>query len=144
MTQATLLHPPPALSVPKGLRMTRLNEVRLSGRLTQNPKIRAATPRTVIVQLNLAVNRHYQTASGQWRQEVTFVPITAFDSLARYSLARLRIGCPLYVQGRLRSDRWKTDHGLARCALKVEATKMQCLERNGSATLRIHRPHPFG
>jgi single-strand DNA-binding protein len=118
---------PPDLSPTKVLRMLNVNEVRLSGRLTHDPEIRSVIGDKMIVHLNLALNRPYQSKVGKGRQEVTFVPVTLWDSRAADTTQHLRRGNPVYVEGRLRSDRWKTSTGQIRSVLRVEAAKLQFL-----------------
>ena len=118
---------PPGLPIKKALRLLQVNEVRLAGRLTRDPEVRSAVGDKIIVHLNLALNRPYQSASGQGRQEVTYVPVTVWNRLATDCTRRLAKGSAVYIEGRLRSDQWKNEKGEIRTALKVEASKMRFL-----------------
>jgi single-strand DNA-binding protein len=89
----------------------------------------------------LAVNRRHRDSSGKWHQEVTFVPVTAWNSMAEFCEAQLRLGDPVYIEGRLRSDRWKADDGRPRYALKVEASRVQILSPRSVRTCRTGCNH---
>jgi single-strand DNA-binding protein len=118
---------PPGLLTQKAPRMLSVNKVRLAGRLTQDPEIRSAIGDKMIVHLNLALERPYQGSTGHLRQELTFVPVTVWDSLADSATRDLKRGSPIYVEGRLKSDRWKAGSGEVCSALKIEASKLQML-----------------
>jgi single-strand DNA-binding protein len=127
MNDKVLKQAPPGLAKRKPLRMMQVNAVRLTGRLTHDPEIRSVIGDKMIVHLNLAHNRLYQSRAGKMRQDVTFVPVTIWNRLAADTTPILKRGNPVYVEGRLQSDRWKTPTGGVRSALRVEAAKLQLL-----------------
>jgi single-strand DNA-binding protein len=120
-------HAPPGLPKRMAWRYRSINKVRITGRLTHPPEVRSAIGDKLIVHMDLALNRTYQSKAGKARQEVTYVPVTVWDRLAADTTGHLQTGNPVYVEGRLRSDRWKTSTGEVRCALRVEAAKLQPL-----------------
>ena len=136
MSESVLQEAPPGLSQKKGLRMLHVNEVRLAGRLTHDPEVRSVVGDKMIVHLNLAVNRSYRNGAGRIKQEVTFVPVTVWNRLAAHCSRHLARGSAVYVEGRLRSDRWKTSGGDARTALKVHASRMQLMTKTNGCILK--------
>jgi single-strand DNA-binding protein len=136
MSESTLPQTPPELPKKKPLRLLHLNEVRLAGRLTHDPQVRSVVGDKMIVHLNLAVNRSYRSGRGQMKQQVTFVPVTVWNRLAGLCADRLAKGCAVYVEGTLRSDRWKTTGGDVRTALKVHASRMQLITRTNGRLLK--------
>jgi len=136
MNESALKQTPPSPPARKRMRMIHVNEVRLAGRLTHDPQIRTAVGDKMIVHLNLAVNRSYRSGSGRLRQEVSFVPVTVWNRLAAHCTRRLVKGSAVYLEGRLRSDRWKTSGGDARTALKVQASRMQFITKTNARFLK--------
>ncbi len=126
MTETTLETIP---MQPKVLKMLKINEVRLSGRLVRDPEIRSAMKDRVCVHLLVAMNRGYKDGTGRWRQAACYVPITVWNSVAEHCGKRLKKGSPVYVEGRLKLDTWKSGNGEQNSALKVEAFKIQFLAR---------------
>jgi len=118
---------PPGHPKKIALRYRSINKVRITGRLTHPPEVRSAIGDRLIVHMDLALNRAFESKAGRARQEVTYVPVTVWDRLATDTTGHLHTGSPVYVEGRLRSDRWKTSTGEVRCALRVEAAKLQPL-----------------
>ncbi len=117
--------PMPAAAGSKNVRMLVLNDVRISGRLTDDPKSRSTRDGRMVVHMNLAINRRYKDAKGAWHEEASFVPVTVWNALAEQCKHRLKKGCPLYVEGRLRSESWKAQSGQNRYALKVDVSKVR-------------------
>jgi single-strand DNA-binding protein len=116
----------------KNIRMVFLNDVRLSGRLTEDPKSRKTKRGGLVVQLNLAINQVYKASRGVWQQAATFVPVTTWNAVAEQCQKRLQKGSPLYVEGRLRSESWQTPEGRKRYGLKVDAARIRFLAKDAS------------
>ena len=136
MSDTTLEPAPPAVPTKQPLRMLAINDVRLAGRLTHDPEVRSVVGDKMIVHLNLAVNRSYRSGAGAMKQEVSFVPVTVWNRLAAHCSRRLAKGSAVYVEGSLRSDRWKTAGGEARTAVKVHASRMQLITKTNGRLLK--------
>jgi single-strand DNA-binding protein len=123
----------------KDLQMLNLNEVRLSGRLAEEPTIRTAMLGKISMLLQVAVERNWRDGHDTWHKEVAYVPVTVWDTMADYCGQRLRKGSPVYIEGRLRNDTWRSADGLHHSALRVHASRVQALQRkpaNGGAPPR--------
>ncbi len=108
--------------------MLRLNEVRIAGRLTHDPQVRWSKGDKRIVRLHLAL-QHPK------RHDVTFVPVTVWNHLADHCAKRLSKGHAVYLEGRLRTERWKTPAGQQRSLLAVAASRMQFITPASAAAL---------
>src|SRR5207237_10470000 len=80
--------------IPTTLRLLQLNDVRLVGRLTRDPEVRYTAKGQAVARLDIAVNRRFKDASGEWREEATFVPITVWREAAERCKERLKKGSP--------------------------------------------------
>jgi single-strand DNA-binding protein len=114
------------------LRLPQLNDVRLIGRLTRDPEVRYTAKGQAVARLDLAVNRRFRDATGEWREETTFVPITVWREAAERCRDRLKKGSPVYVEGRLRSSSWETKDGQKRSGIEVEAYRLQFLAKTAA------------
>jgi single-strand DNA-binding protein len=117
----------PPIAGAKTLRMLDLNDVRMSGRLTAEPRPLSTKDGRSVVHFSLAMNRRYKDAEGLWHEETSFVPATVWNALAEECKKRLHKGSPLYVEGRLRSERWKDRDGQTKYALKIDVSKVRFL-----------------
>jgi single-strand DNA-binding protein len=111
------------------LRLLQLNDVRLVGRLTRDPEVRYTPRGQAVCRLDIAVNRRFKDASGEWREEATFVPVTVWREAAERCRERLKKGSAIYVEGRLKSSSWETKDGQKRSGIDVEAYRLQFLTR---------------
>jgi len=86
--------------------MASFNKVLLLGNLTRDPELSYTPKGTAVAKLGLAVNRQWKTESGEEREEVTFIDVTAFGRQAEVLGQYLKKGKPLFMEGRLKLDQW--------------------------------------
>ncbi len=113
-----------------GLRLPEQNQVMLTGRLTKDPELRYTQKGTAMCRFRIAVNRRYKdNASGEWKDDTTFVGVVVWRQVAESCGQRLRKGAPVHVEGRLRSYEFedKDRPGQKRSMLEVEARRVQFL-----------------
>lgn len=83
-----------------------LNKLLLAGNLTRDPELRYTPKGSAICGFGLAVNRKWKTETGDEKEEVTFVDVTAFGKQAEAIAQYLKKGNPLFLEGRLKLDQW--------------------------------------
>jgi single-strand DNA-binding protein len=111
------------------IKLHSLNDVKLVGRLTRDPDLRFTTQGTPVCHFRLAVGRRYKDrTSGEWREEVAFVPCNVWREAAERCGQRLKKGSPVFVEGRLKSREWQNKEGQRRMDLEVEVSRIQFLE----------------
>lgn len=83
------------------------------------------TPKgSAICGFGLAVNRKWKTETGDEKEEVTFVDVTAFGKQAEVIAQYLKKGNPLFLEGRLKLDQWddkKTGEKRSKLAVVLES-----------------------
>src|SRR5262245_26922435 len=86
--------------------MSSFNKVILMGNLTRDCETRFGGNGTAIVKFGLAVNRRFQDADGNWKDQPTFIDVTMFgkrgEAFARFHTK----GKPAFLEGHLRMDTW--------------------------------------
>lgn len=106
--------------------MANLNRVLLIGNLTRDPELRVTPKGSSICQFGMAVNRTFKDASGQQREETTFVDIEAWGRQGEVISKYCSKGRPLFVEGRLRFDSWEDKNtGQKRSRLSVVLENFQ-------------------
>lgn len=114
------------------IKLHSLNDVKLVGRLTRDPELRYTTQGTAVCHFRLAVGRKYKDrTSGEWKEEVAFVPCNVWRESAERCGQRLKKGSPVFVEGRLKSRDWQTKEGQKRTDLELEIARVQFLESMG-------------
>lgn len=117
--------------------MASYNKVILMGNLTRKPEVRYAPNGTPIVKFGLAVNRRYKDASGEWKEEPTFVDITMFGKRGEAFAKYHDKGKPAFVEGSLRFDTWDDKQsGEKRSKLYVVGEEWQFVGAGGSGAPR--------
>jgi single-strand DNA-binding protein len=108
--------------------MASYNKVLLMGNLTRDPEVRYTPKGTAIANIGLAVNRVWNTESGEQKEEVTFVDVEVWGRQAETAGQYLSKGRPVFIEGRLRLDSWDDkETGQKRNKLKVVAERVQFL-----------------
>ncbi|HTY08819.1 MAG TPA: single-stranded DNA-binding protein [Candidatus Edwardsbacteria bacterium] len=114
------------------LRLAELNRVYMIGRLTKDPEVRQTTNGTPVANFTIALNRRYKNASGEWKDETTFVGVVVWQKLAELCKQYLTKGRAVLVEGKLQSHSWETEDGQKRSVLEVRADRVEFLDREGS------------
>lgn len=134
--------------------MSDLNNVTLVGRLIRDPEVRFSAGGTAVASFSIAANHRYSDKGGQWKDEVAFVPCTAFGTAAE-QLTQAHKGEPVFVTGRLRTDTWQKEGAThSRLVLRADAVHLilnrpkvdAVTENNGavpSPPAETQKPVPF-
>jgi len=106
-----------------------LNHVTLAGNLTRDPELRQVGAEKVVANTSIAINRRWKDpATGEQREEATFVDIEAWGRTAELMGQYLKKGSPAYIEGRLRLEAWDDkESGQKRSRMKVVADTVQFL-----------------
>lgn len=106
--------------------MASYNKVILMGNLTRDPELQYLPSGTAVAKFGIAVNRVYNDRqSGERKEDVCFVDITAWARQAEVCNEYLRKGNPVFLEGRLNFNSWETDDGQRRSKLDVVAERVQ-------------------
>jgi single-strand DNA-binding protein len=109
------------------------NKVILIGNLTRDPELRFTSKGMAIAKLGIAVNRNWRdSATGELKEEVTFVDVDAFGKQAETIGQFLKKGRPIMIEGRLRLDSWEDKQtNQKRSKLGVILENFQFLDSRG-------------
>ncbi len=107
--------------------MFNLNKVMLAGNLTRDPQVRFLSNEQAVANFGIAINRRFKGNDGQVKEEVTFVDIETWGRTAELAGQFLTKGKLVYLEGRLKLDKWDEADGSKRSKLKVVADSIQFL-----------------
>jgi len=109
--------------------MANYNKVLLMGNLTRDPELRYTPKGTAIVEIGLAINRKWKSETGEAKEEVTFVDVSAFGRTAEVIAQYLKKGRPIMIEGRLKFDQWDDKQtGQKRSKLRVVCESFEFLD----------------
>jgi len=114
--------------------MADLNKVFLIGRLTQDPELRYTPNGAPVSNLRLATTRTKTTKDGDKREDTLFIDVTVWNRQAEICCQYLKKGSMIHVDGYLRSESWESPAGEKRSKIKVEADRVQFLDRRDDSS----------
>jgi single-strand DNA-binding protein len=117
------------------------NQVIITGRLVRDPEFRSTQKGTSVCFFDIASNRRYKDpASGEWKDDTTFVPITAWGQIADRCKDKIKKGSPVYIEGRLSQSEYTNKEGTKIKKLKIIVNKIQILEETKESEVRDVQP----
>ena len=112
-------------------------KVILVGNLTRDPELRQA--KSPIASFGVAINRKWRSESGEQKEEVTFVDVTAFGKQAETVAQYFRKGSSILIEGRLRTESWEKD-GQKKSKLGVVLEQFSFLDKAEGGQATAARP----
>ena len=108
--------------------MASYNRVILMGNLCREPDLKKTQSGLSVSELRLAVSEVFRNKTTNERSERTcYVDVTVWNQQAELCRQYLTKGSPVFVEGRLVYDEWKTPQGETRSKLRVHADRVQFL-----------------
>ena len=107
--------------------MPGLNRVQIIGRLGKDPLEKTTRKGTKFTVFTVAVDRQWKGSDGVVHKEVDWFNVEAWGRLGEICLEYLMKGRLVFLEGRLRTDRYEKD-GEVKYFTKVIARQMQMLD----------------
>ncbi|MGE5248773.1 MAG: single-stranded DNA-binding protein [Bacteroidota bacterium] len=111
--------------------MPALNRVQLIGRLGKDPEGRFTPTGKKVTSFSLAVDNRWKSGSGEAKESTDWFNIEAWGRLAEICDEYLHKGSLIYLEGRLKTDRYE-DEGQVKYFTKVVALSMQMLDKKSA------------
>ena len=108
--------------------MAALNRVQLIGNLGKDPDARFTPTGKQVVKFSLAVSNRWKK-DGEVKEYTEWVNIEAWGRLAEICNEYLRKGSLVYIEGRLKTDKYVDDTNTTRYFTKVVVQQMQMLDK---------------
>jgi len=125
--------------------MADFNKVILIGRLTRDPQLKFTPQNMAICEFGLATGRKYKTASGEEREESTFVDCTLWGKGGEVFQKYMLKGRMVLLEGRLKFDSWDDKNGGGkRSKLTVVVENFQFLGEGRQGNAQGGAPSPDG
>jgi len=107
--------------------MPALNRVQLIGRLGRDPESRYTPTGKRVVHFSLAVSNRWKSEEGE-KEYTEWINIEAWERLGEVCQEFLKKGSLIYVEGRLKTDKYE-ENGESRFFTKVVASTIQFLDK---------------
>lgn len=112
-----------------------LNKVTLIGRLGADPEVRYMPKGGAVTNIRLATTRRWKDRqTGDRRDETEWHRIVFFTRLAEIAGEYLKKGSLVYIEGRIRTQKWQDQSGQDRYTTEIVAEQMQMLDTRSGGT----------
>ena len=108
-----------------------VNKVILVGNLGRDPEVRRLTSGDPVVNLSVATSESWRDkATGERKEKTEWHRVVIFnENLAKVAEQYLHKGSLIYLDGRLKTDRYEDKGGETKYFTKIVAQSMQMLDR---------------
>ncbi len=112
-----------------------LNKVMLIGNLGADPEVRYMPSGDAITTIRLATTRRWKDRNTNERKEETeWHRVVFFSGLAKTAGEYLKKGSQVYVEGRIRTQKWQGQDGQDRYTTEIVADSMNMLGSRSGGT----------
>lgn len=109
-----------------------LNRAELIGRLGRDPDVRYTTDGKAIANLAMATSEFFRDRdSGQRKEQTEWHRVVLFGKQAEIAGKYLKKGALAYVDGRLRTRKWKNRQGEEQFTTELVGSSLTLLEKKG-------------
>jgi single-strand DNA-binding protein len=102
------------------------------GNLVRDVELRYTPNGKAVCDISVAVNDR-KKVDGEWVEDTTFVDVTLWARNAEVAAEYLGKGSLVFIDGRLKLDKWESQEGDKRSKLKVVGERMQMLNKVGES-----------
>ena len=107
--------------------MSGVNKVILIGNLGKDPEVRYLDNGVAVANLSLATTENYKNKEGERVSQTEWHDIVLWRGLAEVAEKYLKKGSSVYVEGKLRTNKWVDKEENTRYKTEVLADKLTCL-----------------
>lgn len=120
--------------------MASVNKVILIGNLGAEPEQRFLPSGEAVCNIRIATTESWKDKSGAKQEHTEWHSVGFFGKLAEVAAQYLKKGAPVYVEGRIKTRKWKDKEGNDRYSTEIVADRMQLLGSKQSE----EKPAPKG
>jgi single-strand DNA-binding protein len=123
-----------------------VNKVIIVGNLGNDPETKYMPSGSAVTNLSVATNESWKDKqTGEQKDRTEWHRVAMFGRLAEIAAEYLRKGSQIYIEGKLRTRKWKDQQGNDRYSTEVIADEMQMLGgRGGAPAMGAGGPSPSG
>ena len=121
-----------------------VNKVTLLGRLGADPEVRYMPSGSAVANLRVATNDGYKDKqTGQFVENTEWHRVVLFGRLAEIAGQYLQKGRLVYIEGRIRTNKWQDQSGQDRYTTEIVANEMQLIGGGGGQRDDMSQDSPF-
>ncbi len=102
-----------------------VNKVILVGNLGRDPEVRYTSNQTAIATISVATSERRKDATGNWANHTEWHRVVAFGKLAEFCNNYVKKGSQVYLEGKIRTNKWQDKEGKDRYTTEILADTIQ-------------------
>lgn len=107
--------------------MASVNRVTLVGNLGANPEVRRFDGGTLAVTISIATSEKYKNRNNEVIEDTEWHRVEFWGATAEVAEKHLKKGDSVYVEGKIKTEKWKDKEGIERWSTKIRANVLQML-----------------
>ena len=108
-----------------------VNKVILVGNLGNDPDVRSTSSGMSVCTLSVATTERRKDQAGEWQDHTEWHRVKLFGKTAEVARDYLKKGRQVYIEGKLRTDKYTDKNGVERYSTDIIADEMQMLGGGG-------------
>ena len=112
--------------------MSGINKVILIGNLGKDPEVRYLDSGVAVANLSLATSENYKNKDGERITQTEWHDVVLWRGLAEVAEKYLKKGSSVYVEGKLRTNKWVDKDENTRYKTEILADKLTMLGKSNS------------
>ncbi len=107
--------------------MAGVNKVILVGNVGNDPEIRSLQSGSKVASFSVATSESYTDRNGQKQENTEWHRIEMWDNLANIAEQYIRKGSSIYVEGKIKSEKYTDKDNIERTSFKIRGLSLQLL-----------------
>ncbi|MFC3195438.1 single-stranded DNA-binding protein [Marinicella sediminis] len=110
-----------------------INKVILVGNLGNDPEVRYTPAGAAVTTISVATTESWKDKEGNRQEKTEWHRVVFFSRLAEIAGEYLKKGSQVYIEGKLRTNKWQDQSGQDRYTTEILANEMQMLGGRGDS-----------
>ena len=122
--------------------MSSLNKVQIIGRLGRDPDTKAMLSGDLVCNLSIATDEVYKDKNGDQQKNTEWHRVVLFKRLAEVADQYLSKGGQVYIEGNIKTRKWKDRDGNDRYTTEIRGQRLIMLGAKGDEQSQVSKPKP--
>lgn len=111
-------------------KLSGVNKVILIGNLGKDPDVRYLDNGVAVANMSIATTENYKNKKGDRVSQTEWHEIVLWRGLAEIAEKYLKKGSSVYIEGKIRTNKWVDKEGVTRNKVEIMADKMNMLSKS--------------
>ena len=112
--------------------MAGVNKVMLLGNLGADPEVKHLESGSVVARISLATSESWKDKQGNKQTVTEWHDVELWDGLAKVVEQYVKKGDSIFIEGKIKSNKWTDEQGNNRKTIRIRATNMTMIGRGQS------------